>query len=115
MSDWIEKDGKKYFQESYLKLANNNAEAAKRRIVKLEGVLKRLRPMIGWQGSNEADAHGNFLHCEYCGRTDEATPDEVQHESTCPVLELRAALDSLPSAQRSREKLAEDVMHGGEP
>lgn len=25
MSDWIEKDGKKYFEEGYLKLANKNA------------------------------------------------------------------------------------------
>lgn len=43
MSDWIERDGKKYFEESYLKLANQNAKRAMRSRAEVEAALKFAR------------------------------------------------------------------------
>jgi len=45
MSDWIEHDGRKYYEESYITLANKNAERRGERIAELEA--RELTP-AGW-------------------------------------------------------------------
>lgn len=47
MSDHIEINGKKYFEESYLELANNNTRRAKDRIIELEAENESLLRRIG--------------------------------------------------------------------
>ena len=46
MSDWIEKDGKKYFEEGYLILANNNAARRGRKIKELTYEVKQKQQII---------------------------------------------------------------------
>jgi hypothetical protein len=54
MSDWIEVDGKKYFEESYLILANNNSKRRGERIQELEAQLKRLEPKPHWSEASKS-------------------------------------------------------------
>jgi hypothetical protein len=54
MSDWIEHDGKKYYEEGYLVLANNNAKRRGERIQELEAQLKRLEPKPHWSEASKS-------------------------------------------------------------
>ena len=58
MSDWIEVDGKKYYEEGYLELANNNS---KRRGEKIKELEKKIEEM-------ESDLL--FLNCLQCAGVD---------------------------------------------
>jgi hypothetical protein len=51
VSDWIEKDGKKYFEESYVVLANKTAMRLVEENEKLQAIERRYLAMIanGWR------------------------------------------------------------------
>jgi hypothetical protein len=56
VSDWIEDDGKKYFEESYLQMANANAKRLRSQVEELQRELQEARKMhdasdipVGWR------------------------------------------------------------------
>lgn len=61
MSDWIMHDGKKYFEEGYLIMANKSAERRGKRIKELESFVKDIRD--GFDCDLDAHKYGTLCRC----------------------------------------------------
>jgi len=96
MSDWIERDGKKYFEESYLQLANENAKRA-------TAENERLRAENGHKASQLRQC--NALIGKIQGLVHEAAGDPNERDSDFDVLD-QGVFHIIQERDRLRAELA---------